>query len=88
MFWADESDNLIRNKQAGSRIPYKGPYLIYVRFFIGGTTEIIVDSGAEAIVCPQHWGSQFGLQPVDRWMNFRSVSGIERLHIMASEMFE
>ena len=44
--------------------------------FVGGQkTTITVDSGAEENVCPYNWGSQFGTQDADRWMNFRSASG-------------
>ena len=46
-------------------------------FVDGNKTEISVDSGAEENVCPRHWGSQFGSQQADRWMNFRSASGGE-----------
>ena len=83
-FGPENSDNYIRNKQSGAKIPLrkngKGSYLMDVCFVNGGRTEITVDSGAEENVCPQTWGSQFGLQPADKWMNFRSASGSEIAH--------
>ena len=53
----------------------KGSYIMDVSFVDGGRTEITVDSGAEESVCPWDWGSQFGIQEVDRWMNLKNASG-------------
>ena len=46
-----------------------------VEFPGGQQTQITVDSGAEENVCPWNWGSQFNVQKVDKYMNFRDASG-------------
>ena len=78
-FGPEESDNYIKHKTTGNKIPLrrngKGSYLMDVCFVGGSRTQIIVDSGAEENVCPYNWGLQFGLSPADNWMNFRSASG-------------
>ena len=80
MFFGPEPrDSCINNKEIESRMPPrsngKGSYLMDVNFVGGGSTEITVDSGVEQNVCPYNWGSQFGIDPPDRWMNFRNASG-------------
>ena len=78
-FGPKAEDNFIVNKITGDKILLrpngKGSYLMDVKFENGGKTAITLDSGAEESVCPRDWGSQFGLQKADQWLNFKGANG-------------
>ena len=71
-----DEDNYIINKLTGDKLILrpngKGSYLMDVSFVGGGKAEVTVDSGAEESVCPLAWGSQFEIQPAEKWMNFKN----------------
>ena len=78
-FGAEVEDNFILNKRTRERIPLverKGSYILEVQFVGGGTTEIVVDSGAEESVCPREWGEKlFGTEASPNKVKFRGAGG-------------
>ena len=58
-------DNFIENNKTGDKIFMRktpsGSFVLDIDFRDGGSSNIVVDSGAEENVCPKNWGSQFGL---------------------------
>ena len=83
-FGPQPEDNFIVNKVTGDKIMLrpngKGSYLMDVNFENGAKTAITLDSGAEESVCPKSWGSQFGIQNADRWLNFKGANGSKIEH--------
>ena len=58
-------DNFIENGKTGDKIFMRktpsGSFVLDIDFRDDGSSNIVVDSGAEENVCPKSWGSQFGL---------------------------
>ena len=78
-FGPGEDDNFIENPGSGHKLKMlkkgQGSYVMRVKLVNGIEEDITVDSGAEESVCPWWWAPQFGIQPSDRWLNFRGADG-------------